>query len=132
MHGFSQEGNALVWQVAHEIGRIEPWGADSLRVRTAIGPQIIDGLPGALLEPSPKPAEIAIDGATAAVRNGSITALVHLEVDMIENAPKAEIRFVHSETGAELLAEAPSYFPRPPARSFSRAAFRSSRFSSAS
>ena len=119
MHGFSQEGNALVWQVAHEIGRIEPWGADSLRVRAAIGPQIIDGLPGALLEPSPEPAEIAIDGTTAAVRNGSITALVHLEVDMIENAPKAEIRFVHSETRAELLAEAPSYFPRPPARSFS-------------
>ena len=77
MHGFSQEGSALVWQVGHETGRIEPWGADSLRVRAIIGPQIVEGLPGALLQQAPSPIQIEIAGDTATVINGAVPAFVN-------------------------------------------------------
>ena len=34
---FDREPNALIWRGRHETLRIEPWGADSLRVRATQG-----------------------------------------------------------------------------------------------
>ena len=58
MQLFRQEGNALVWNLNYETVRIEPWGRDSLRVRATRNPEILDDLPGALLEPEPAEAQI--------------------------------------------------------------------------
>ena len=38
----TQSGSALQWQGGHELVRIEPWGANSLRVRGTVGPAIRD------------------------------------------------------------------------------------------
>ena len=46
---FGQDGAAVEWRGRYETVRIEPWGADSLRVRGTIEGEIRDGLPGALL-----------------------------------------------------------------------------------
>jgi len=114
--GFRQQDNKLIWEQDYEIVQIEPWGQDSLRVRATMGPAIRHDLPGALLEPTAVLAQIEINGDNAIIRNGAIAASVRLEPDGIRGA--AQIRFLHAATGAELLAEAPSHFPKPPARLF--------------
>ena len=45
---FTQSGSALEWRGGHETVRIEPWGANSLRVRGTVWRAIADDLPGAL------------------------------------------------------------------------------------
>jgi alpha-D-xyloside xylohydrolase len=117
MQGFRQRKNALIWERNHETVQIEPWGHDSLRVRATMGPQICDDLPGALLEPASMEAQIEIDAERAAIRNGAIAVEIHHKQGVGERYPTT-LRFLKAATGAELLAEAPSYFPRPPARLF--------------
>ena len=51
---FGQDGAAAEWRGRHETVRIEPRGADSLRVRGTVRQSVRDDLPGALL-PSPPP-----------------------------------------------------------------------------
>ena len=116
MQTLQRQGNALIWELANEMVRIEPWGRDSLRVRATVGPEIRDDLPSALLEPAPIEAQIEIDPEHALIRNGAIAAEIHLREDF--RNPQARIRFLKAATGEELLAESPSYFPRPPARQF--------------
>jgi alpha-D-xyloside xylohydrolase len=116
MDAIRREGNALVWDLNHETVRIEPWGKDSLRVRATIGAKIQDDLPGALLPPVPSDPEVEIRDQGARLHCGKIVAEVQLRQDAVDRAPGARIRFLHAETGAELLSEAPAYFPRPPAR----------------
>ena len=43
---------------------------------------------------------------------------VTVSEDEIEKRPSVALRFYNADTGDELLSEAPSYFPRPPARKF--------------
>lgn len=114
MQGFRQQHNKLIWEQDHEIVQIESWGQDSLRVRATMGPEIRDDLPGALLEPVVAAAQIEINGENAIIRNGAIAANVRLELDGTRGAC-ARIRFLHTATGAELLAETPSHFPKPSA-----------------
>jgi len=102
MQGFRQEDNALVWELNHEILRIEPWGQDSLRVRATIMPAIRDDLPHALLEPTLTQAEIHITEQLATIRNGAIRA---------EVSPTGKIRFVNALTGVELLQEEEHLLP---------------------
>lgn len=54
---------------------IEPWGANSLRVRATCMASIQDN-DWALLEPEKCAAEIAIDGESATIRNGKIRATI--------------------------------------------------------
>jgi len=56
MSGFRRDGEKLIFERSNEIVQIQPWGTDSLRVRTTANRDIRDGLPGALL--APKPADI--------------------------------------------------------------------------
>ncbi len=117
MQGFRLRDGKLIWERDHETVQIEPWGQDSLRVRAAMGPEIRDDLPGALLEPVTMAAQIEIDEEQAIVRNGAIVARVCLEPNGLRGIA-ARVHFLDAATGDELLAEVPSYFPRPSARQF--------------
>jgi alpha-D-xyloside xylohydrolase len=100
---------ALEWTGRQEVLLIEPWGANSLRVRSKVGGTILEELPGALLDPPEHPAhleaarsaevEIAESGAT--IVNGAITASV---------SATGRIVFKRTEGGAELLSEQDAHF----------------------
>ena len=51
MQGFRQQQNGLLWERNHETVQIEPWGRDSLRVRSTISAGIRDDLLSVLLPP---------------------------------------------------------------------------------
>jgi len=51
MQGFRQQKNRLLWEQNHETLQIEPWGRDSLRVRSTISAVMRDDLVSVLLPP---------------------------------------------------------------------------------
>ncbi len=107
---FTRSGAAVEWRGGHETVRVEPWAADSLRVRGTIGQGIADDLPGALLPPPHSPdawAEIGPD--LARVVNGRIAA---------EITADGGLRFTRTSDGAELLAEVAPHFTGPPQRRY--------------
>jgi len=119
MNGFLRDGNALVWKMGGETLRVEPWGRDSLRVRSTVGPRLRDDLPGALLPAEQLTPDIGIGEGQAVIRNGKIAAELSLEGKMVSTLmPEASLRFLNTETGEELLAEAPLHFVWPGARYF--------------
>lgn len=118
MNHFRQEGNALLWEQHHETVRIEPWGPNSLRVRATVASEIRNDLPSALLDPVAAETQIEIGEERAVVRNGAITAEVRAGGEGTIVGVQTAICFRNSAAGAELLAEPPSYFPRPAARQF--------------
>ena len=111
MQGFRQQDNALIWELNHETVQVEPWGRDSLRVRSTMAPEIRDDLPGALLAPITTEPQIEIGAERATIRNGAVAA---------EVSYGGALRFVNAATGGALLEEEP--LPRPfgwpPARHF--------------
>ena len=75
---FEQKGNALCYRYEAERVRIEPWGADSLRVR-AWKTAEMDQADWALIKPEKEitpEIEVCEDGAT--IRNGKIRAEINL------------------------------------------------------
>ena len=108
MDVFNRQGDALIWARDDETLRIEPWGRDSLRVRATVAAAIRDDLPGALLEPAPSQPIIEIGETQAVIRNGGIEA--RLSAD-------GKLAFFASDSGEELLSEAPGHFVWPPSRS---------------
>ena len=100
---------ALEWTGRQEVLRIEPWGPNSLRVRSKVGGAILEQLPGALLDPPEHPAyteaarsvEVKIAERGATIVNGAITASV---------SATGRIAFRRTEDGAELLAEQDAHF----------------------
>jgi alpha-D-xyloside xylohydrolase len=76
MSMFTAENGSLVWRYDGETLTITPWGKNSFRVRSAMmrEPEDTDF---ALLPPKEQlQAEITVQGETAAIRNGNITATV--------------------------------------------------------
>lgn len=110
-------GDALEWRGRGETLRVEPWGADAVRVRCARGP-LADGLPGALLDaPGPSDAVVKIENGSAVLVNGAVT--VHLDTAHLPEKTNAPlIRFLRTSDGTELLAEEPVHFWWPGARHF--------------
>src|ERR1051326_1767587 len=96
MQGFRQNANTLLWEGNYEKLLIEPWGPDSLRVRSSVATQIRDDLFSVLSSPAATDVQIGIGDEGATIRNGAITASV---------SPEGYIRFSRSDSGAELLAE---------------------------
>ena len=96
MQGFRQQQNRLFWERNHEMVQIEPWGRDSLRVRSTISAGIRNDLLSVLLPPAETEAQITIGAEGATIRNGAITASV---------SPEGSIRFSNTASGTELLAE---------------------------
>lgn len=118
MQGFHRDKNALIWQMGHEMVRVEPWGRDSLRVRAVMYGPVRDDLPGALLSPAVADAEIEIHKDGAIIRNGAIGATFSSPPKMIASLRDMRIRFFNTTTGAELLAEDPPHVFWPGARYF--------------
>jgi len=119
MSPFHADGDALIFAADGQQVRLEPWGADALRVRATPGPAIRDGLPGALLPSAPQSASgaetitnyMAGTDQRATIRNGRLLAVV-------EAGPPGRIRFLDASTGNELLAEDQPDAGAPPAREF--------------
>lgn len=118
MQDMRQQNNTLIWEKGREIVWIEPWGKDSLRVRATVNPEICTDLPGALLEPESTDARIEIGTDRAVIRNGAIAAEITPQGDFARPTAQASIRFFNTETGTELLNEAPAFFPWPEARQY--------------
>ena len=75
MNRFREENGALIWSKNHETVLIQPWGKDSLRVRSTISPEISDTL-WALLNPISLKPRIEINDAGAVIQNGKIKAKI--------------------------------------------------------
>src|SRR3984893_12214405 len=110
MQGFRQQQNRLLWERNHETVQIEPWGRDSLRVRSTISAGIRNDLLSVLLPPAETETQITIGAEGATIRNGAISASV---------SPEGIIRFSNTAGDTELLAEeSPVHATRLPSRSF--------------
>ncbi|HEX4702762.1 MAG TPA: family 31 glucosidase, partial [Pseudonocardiaceae bacterium] len=107
--------DALEAVAGPEVLRIEPWGADSIRVRAARH-RILDDLPGALLPTKPTSAAISVDGWRGEVVNGALTAVV--EIANGEDEIEVNVSFQSTSDGRPLLAEQRAHFWWPGARLF--------------
>jgi alpha-D-xyloside xylohydrolase len=112
---FRSDGASIEVVSGHEVLRIEPWGADSVRVRAGLH-RLIPDLPGALLPPKPTDATAHTWPDGARLVNGGLT--VTIEDFQEEAAVEARIRFTRTDTGEELLAEERAHFWWPGARLF--------------
>lgn len=68
----TRQGNCLVYQYDHEILTVQPWGADSLRIRATHGASILPNDDFALLPTADIVAEIALTDNGATMTNGLI------------------------------------------------------------
>jgi alpha-D-xyloside xylohydrolase len=112
---FRTDGASIEVTSGHEVLRVEPWGADSVRVRAAQHRLIAD-VPGALLPAKPTDATVETWADGARLVNGAITAVV--ERRPVETGVEAQIRFERTATGEELLAERRAHFWWPGTRTF--------------
>ncbi|MEV6491182.1 TIM-barrel domain-containing protein [Actinoplanes sp. NPDC051633] len=113
MNPISTDGDAIEVRFQHEVLRIEPWGADSVRVRAA-RERIPATDAGALLEKPPSAAVIKVDGHAASLVNGDLT--VEVSIPETDGFPFPIVRFV--KDGEELLAEEREHYWWPGARVF--------------
>jgi alpha-D-xyloside xylohydrolase len=116
MYGFRRDGQKLIYELDNEIILIEPWGADSLRIRATRNHEIRDDLPGALLPPLPSDPEIVISEWHATILNGAIRGEINLVEDF--SGLRVELHFFNAQTGEEVLAEPASHFPKYRARDY--------------
>lgn len=116
---FTRRETALEWRGGHETVRVEPWGANSVRVRGTLWQEIHGDLPGALLPAPAEPATIEISGNSARLVNGGIIA---------EISAAGRLRFLRASDGTELLTEAKQHFTGPPARRYGPARAGTHRF----
>ncbi len=100
MYTMSQEGNALVYRWDGEVLSVEPWGANSFRVRSTVLGELED-TDYALLPQEPMKAEIKVEEYRGVITNGKITAV--LEVSGWSK--KCDISF-YNQNGKLLLKEA--------------------------
>ncbi|MBN0038589.1 family 31 glucosidase [Cellulosimicrobium cellulans] len=73
MRTFDIEGHRLVWRGDGETLVVEPWGANSLRVRATVMGEVLD-TDWALLEPGARDARITVEDERAVITNGRISA----------------------------------------------------------
>lgn len=100
MDYITRDGNAVLFENAGELLRIEPWGENSLRVRAVMMGEIKD-TDYALLPPKETEADIRIeDGYHAGITNGKVTA--KLEVDQWKK--RCQLSF-YNQKGELLLKE---------------------------
>ncbi|GAB4004875.1 hypothetical protein GCM10029992_51120 [Glycomyces albus] len=76
MNTFETTDDAVIWRGDGETLMVQAWGRDSLRVRGSLAGPIAE-TDFALLEPEATPVEITVDGDTATLVNGAITAVLH-------------------------------------------------------
>lgn len=116
---FSEIDGGLEIRFLGETLRIAPWGPNALRVRARPGRELAPPHVDALLPAQPTQSAIAIDDTVARIVNGRITAEVTLRQRYgADLRREAVIRFLRSDTGAELLSETRSHFAGPRTRNF--------------
>lgn len=119
MTSFLIDGDALEARYAHELLRIEPWGADSVRVRWGRGN--ISKLDVGALDEAPtniNQVEIEILGNGAQMINGELTVSVYQADETNGGTEQPLVRFSRTSTGEELLAEEREHIWWPGARVF--------------
>lgn len=75
---FESVGDGVLWRGDGQTVQVQAWGRDSLRARATCAGEIAD-TDFALLQPAPTPVEISIDGDSARIENGQITAVLRAE-----------------------------------------------------
>ncbi|GHP00178.1 hypothetical protein KSF_102250 [Reticulibacter mediterranei] len=114
MQLFRQQNNKPLWENHSNKLQVEPWGRDSLRVRSTISAEIRDDLFSILLPPSSDTdVQITIGEEGATISNGALTATISLQ---------GILRFSNTTSGTQLLAESqPIPATRIPPRFFKAA-----------
>ncbi len=105
---FRQENSKLYWESNHEIVSIEPWGENTLRVRSTKEPGFNDNN-WALLPPFEVKPEIQISARNATIDNGQL----HAEI-----LTNGHILITNTATGLNLLDEMAPSMILPPARDY--------------
>ncbi len=85
MDAFEVVGQQLVWRGDGETLVVEPWGADSVRVRAVAFGDVQD-TDWALLPPAPAPCDVTVDGDTATLVNGALTVVATATALLHESA----------------------------------------------
>jgi alpha-D-xyloside xylohydrolase len=117
MVSFHALGSALEVRHKHEVLRIQAWGEDSARIRSAQF-RLPQYSAGALPDepPAGDAPVIKVNDASAAVVHGELTVTV--EVSLADAYPEPLLTFTRTSTGRELLAERRAHFWMPGARVF--------------
>ncbi|MCW5951304.1 MAG: hypothetical protein KIT69_03480 [Propionibacteriaceae bacterium] len=107
MQYFEVRPDGVTWRGDGETLVVEAWGANSLRVRSTHSHGVCDtGF--ALLEPQPSQPQITVNGETATITNGRITAILRARAGYSEqlayHAVGCSIEFVNWQ-GRPLLRE---------------------------
>ena len=112
---FAVADHTLTWRNGQHIVTVQPWGADSVRVRAGLH-RIADDLPGALdpHAPAAEPGASRIEIDSAAGRATLVNGRARVEVA----AATGLVSFHDTVTGQEVLSEAPAHFWWPGARHF--------------
>ena len=101
---FSTEAGRLVWRGDGETVVVEPWGANSVRVRSALGHDVRD-TDFALLPPAESTATVAVDGPIATLTNGRlvVTAVADQYFDVQARYAVATCRLEFRTSDGKLL-----------------------------
>lgn len=107
---FEKKSDRIIWRGDGETLVVQTWGKNSLRVRSSRRGDVRD-TDFALIEQPEIPAEIAIDGSKATLRNGDITAVLHA-VDFYDEQAgyqvyQCSVEYRNAE-GETVLRELPS------------------------
>ncbi len=103
----SAENGTLYWRLKGEILKVEPWGADGVRVR-ATNLRDFPDIPGALIDTLPDPrAAVTIADDKGSLSNGKLRAEIWAD---------GTLHFFNAATGDVLLQEPEPIFNKPPAR----------------
>jgi alpha-D-xyloside xylohydrolase len=75
MNTFETGADHITWRGDGETLKIQAWGRNSLRVRSAPASDVLD-TDFALLEPESVPVTVSVDGGVATLTNGDVTAVL--------------------------------------------------------
>jgi alpha-D-xyloside xylohydrolase len=115
---FTVADHVLTWRSGHHLLTVQPWGADSVRIRAGLY-RILPDLPGALERALPPIEPVA---PTIEINGAEQTAtLVHGRARVQVDGANGLVSFHRSDTGAEVLREQPAHFWWPGSRHFEAA-----------
>ena len=135
MTTFETTDDAVIWRGDGETLVVQAWGRNSLRVRSNPAGDVLD-TDFALLEPEPVPVAITVEGETATLTNGAITAVLRawggLDHQTGYHVFQCTVEFLDAdgctvlkETGGALKYKARHFRPLAGASHHLRAAFES-------
>lgn len=114
---FESIDHALTWRSGTHVLTVQPWGADSIRVRAGLH-RVLPDLPGALEAAAPD----SSGGAQIQVApEASSATLVHGRISVRIDAATGRLVVHRTDTGVEVLREDPAHFWWPGARHFEAA-----------